>query len=113
MEKFLTLTEAARSLGVEEAEVVKLADKGIITAYRIGGNFLRFRLKDIEGYRKRISAAQINGLVKEPGSKELRRDAATDAYRLKDKIYDFFYYHDFYIIVVLIIILLLIVIFRF
>mgnify|MGYP001774261096 CR=1 FL=1 len=101
MEKFITLTEAAKILRIEESEVIKLAEKGEITAYRIGGNFLRFKLKNIEEYKRKITPLPKKE-VKEPVS-----------YSWKDKLYDFFYYYDFYIIIILLVILLLIIIFKF
>lgn len=103
MEKLITLTEAAKILGIEEKEIIKLSDEGKITAYRIGGNFLRFKLKDIEEYKKKITGLS---------EKEIK-SAEAKKYFLKDRIYDFFYYYDFYIIVILIIILLIIIILKF
>lgn len=107
MEKFLTLTEVAEILGMKESEVVKLAEEGQITGYRIGGNFLRFKLTDIDAYRKKISGSQNNALALATKPK------AESNYSLKDRIYDFFYYHDFYIVMGLLISLLLIIIFKF
>lgn len=99
MERFITLTEAAKILGIEEGELTKLVEKGEITAYRIGGNFLRFKLKNIEEYKKKTKSSKRNGEIL--------------GYSWKDKIYDFFYYYDFYIIIILLIVLLLIIVFKF
>ncbi|MCM8779217.1 MAG: helix-turn-helix domain-containing protein [Candidatus Omnitrophica bacterium] len=96
MEKFITLTEAAKLLGIEEHEMAEIAEKGEITAYRIGGNFLRFKLKDIEDYKKKKYPPQ-EGV----------------GYSWREKIYDFLYYYDFYLILILIIVILLIIIFKF
>jgi len=101
MEKFITLTEAAKILGIGEEEVMKLAEKGEFNAFRIGGNFLRFKLKDIEEYKKKISPP----LKRKVGEKV--------NYTWKERIYDIFYYYDFYIIVILLIIILLIIIYKF
>lgn len=102
MEKFITLAETAKILGIEESEVLKLAEKGEIIAYRIGGNFLRFRLKNIEDYKQKILSLTKEDRKEEPAK-----------YSLKDRIYDFFYYYDFYIIIILIIILLTIILLKF
>jgi len=113
MEKFLTLTEVAKVLGIAENEVVKLAEKGEIAAYRIGGNFLRFKLRDIDEYRKKKSLPKINTVTAEVKLRPERRNTSDSDYGLGDKVYDFFYYHDFYIIIILVITLLLIIIFKF
>lgn len=113
MEKFLTLTEVAKLLGIGENEAVKLADNGQITAYRIGGNFLRFKLRDIDEYRKKISDSKRKAEVAEIKPKEFRNSTSGSEYSLRDRVYDFLYYHDFYIVVGLLIMLLLIIIFKF
>jgi excisionase family DNA binding protein len=113
MEKFLTLTEVARILGIKEDAVVKLADQGELTAYRIGGNFLRFKLRDIEEYRKKKFHAQTVFANGQTDAEKLKTNSTESPYQFRDKLYDFFYYHDFYIVIFLLIALLLIVIFKF
>ncbi|MCM8783352.1 MAG: helix-turn-helix domain-containing protein [Candidatus Omnitrophica bacterium] len=105
MEKFITLTETAKILGIKEDEVNKLAEEGKIIAYRIGGNFLRFKLKDIEEYKRKNITSSL--LEKKNKMREYSK------YSWKEIVYDFFYYYDFYIIIILLIILLLIIIFKF
>ncbi|MCM8798628.1 MAG: helix-turn-helix domain-containing protein [Candidatus Omnitrophica bacterium] len=102
MGKFITLTEAAKILGRAEEEVVKIAERGELTAYRIGGNFLRFKLEDIENYKRKKDTPLPEGRGKEVAD-----------YFWRERIYDFFYYYDFYIIIILLIIILLIIVFRF
>jgi excisionase family DNA binding protein len=97
-EKLLTIREAAVLLGVSEKEVIDLAEKGQIPAYKIGGVYLRFKRQQLEEYKEKFLTHLI--------------PAAREEYSLKDKISDFFYFNDFYMLAALIIVLILIIIFR-
>lgn len=97
-EKLLTIREAASFLGVSEKEVIDLAEKGQIPAYKIGGVYLRFKRQQLEEYKQKF-LLPLN-------------PSACEKYSFKEKICDFFYFNDFYMLVVLIIILILVIIFR-
>ena len=97
-EKLLTIREAAVLLGVSEKEVIDLAEKGQIPAYKIGGVYLRFKRQQLEEYTEKFLTHLI--------------PAAREEYSLEDKISDFFYFNDFYMLAALIIVLILIIIFR-
>ena len=94
--KLLTIREVAEELGVNEQEVINLAEKGRIPAYKIGGVYLRFKPEHVRETKKSISK-----------SLQVR-----DRVGLGERLRDFLYFNDFYILASLIIILMLILIFR-
>lgn len=98
-EKFLTVRDAAMILGISEKEVVDLVDKGSLSAYRIGGVYLRFKKEQIFEFKKHIHP---------PAPK---REPSVD-YPLQDRFSDFFYFNDFYILAAIVILILLYAIFR-
>ena len=98
-EKLLTVRDVSLILGLSEKEVVDLAEKGSIPAYKVGGVYLRFKREQIEEFKK--SFKQFTPKTKVPHE-----------YSLKDRISDFFYFNDFYILSILIIVLILIFILK-
>lgn len=100
-DKLLTVRDVSLILGVSEKEVMDLAEKGIMPAYKIGGVYLRFKLQQVEEFRKTLKAQQ------RPFGSPSKLKAT-----FKDKISDFFYFNDFYILSILLILLILIIIFR-
>ncbi len=98
-EKLLTVRDVSSILGVSEKEVMDLAEKGALPAYKVGGVYLRFKREQIEEFKKNFKPASCE-------------DNPLFQYSLRDKISDFFYFNDFYIFVILIIILLLLIILR-
>lgn len=97
-EKLLTIREAALLLGVTEKDVIDLAEKGCIPAYKIAGVYLRFKRQQVEEYKQKF-LAHLN-------------DACSEKYTPMEKISDFFYFNDFYILAALIIVLILVIIFQ-
>ena len=81
MNKFLTSQEAADYLGIPEDMLLEIAERRKIPAYRIGGIYTRFKVEDLDSYRKKAP--------KVPGGKKNSR--------ISDAIKDFFYFNDFYI----------------
>lgn len=96
-EKLLTIREVSQKLGINESEVVQLAESGQLPAYKVGGVYLRFKKEQVENYMK---YAQI--------SDKQRPDL--NSYPLKDRVADFFYFNDFYILAGIVILLMLAVI---
>lgn len=92
-EKLLTVRDVSVILGVFEKDVLDLAEKGIIPAYKIGGLYLRFKKDQVEQYKKAHHHAHPENQIK-------------DEKALQNKIYDFFYFNDFYILATFLIILL-------
>lgn len=98
-EKLLTIREVASILDVTEKDVMDLAEKGTLPAYKVGGVYLRFKKEQIYDF-KRASYR--------PGDKQEK----AEKYPAQNKFGDFLYFNDFYIISGLIIALILFVIFR-
>jgi len=97
-EKLLTVRDVSMLLGINEKEVLDLAENGTIPAYKVGGVYLRFKRDQVIEYKK---------TTKPPSAKP---DTSTH-YPVKDRFSDFFYYNDFYFLTVILIILLLVIIF--
>ena len=91
-EKLLTQEEAARRIGVSAEKLEDLILQGKLSSFRLAGNLLRFRLRDVETLR----------LEKE--RRFSRRPAPFERVR------DFFYFNDFYLLAFLILLTLLAVI---
>ena len=98
-EKFLTVRDAAAILGVTEKEVVDLVDKGTLSAYKIGGIYLRFKKEQIFEVKKHLHPVSP------------KPEPLVD-YPVSDRFSDFFYFNDFYIVAVLVIAILIFAIFR-
>ena len=98
-EKFLTVREVAQLLGVTEKDILVLAEKGTLPAYRIGGVYLRFKKGQVLEYKKSVGPLSP--------SRAAREEASVAA-----KVFDFLYLNDFYIIAFAIVAALLMLIFR-
>ena len=111
----LTLRELSEYLEISEEKIISLVDERVITAYKIGGELLRFRREQIDAIR-----SEIDSRVKDKDRivvSEARKSAkervkgAADEETFNDRLSDFLYFNDFYIISgVLILILLLIIV---
>jgi excisionase family DNA binding protein len=95
-EKLLTVRDVSIILGVNEKEILDLAEDGSIPAYKIGGVYLRFKKDQVEEFRKKFRGQQH----------------AQRKFSLKDRIFDFFYFGDFYIISAILIIVIVFFIFQ-
>lgn len=95
-DKLLTIREVAQELGIAESEVIGLAERGEIPAYKIGGVYLRFKSEHVQEAKQKISKLA-----------HVENHAS-----LVEKLQDFFYFNDFYIVSFLIIILMIIIIFK-
>ncbi|MCU0665964.1 MAG: helix-turn-helix domain-containing protein [Candidatus Omnitrophica bacterium] len=98
-EKLITIRDVSIALGVTEKEVIELAEKGEIPAYKIAGVYLRFKRHQVEEYRQKNK----NLLNKQP---------SYSGYCLKERISDFLYFNDFYILSTILIVLIILVILR-
>ncbi len=98
-EKLLTVRDAAFILGVSEKVVLDLVESTRLTAYRVGGVYLRFKPEQIQEFKKSFAPPSNKGID-------------SQKYSFKDKIDDFFYFNDFYILAALIILLILVIIFQ-
>ncbi|MBD3380490.1 MAG: helix-turn-helix domain-containing protein [Candidatus Omnitrophica bacterium] len=118
-EKLLTLDELSEYLQIKKKTLNRLVDKGVISAYRIGGELLRFRKEQIDAIKSEIDSriAEKDRLLREEGdnrtgAERLRQMRRKGNESLRDKVSDFLYFNDFYILSACIIAVLLVVIFR-
>ena len=61
MKKFLTSKEAADYLGIPEEELRKILEKDKIPSYKIGGIYTRFKVDDLNLYRRKIRHRAYQG----------------------------------------------------
>lgn len=118
-EKMLTLQEISEYLHIKQEKIEEFVEQGFISAYKVGGELLRFRKEQIDAIRTeiesrvgetdRIVQGERNGRAREKLGKKDPRIADNTLF---DRLSDFFYFNDFYIISVFIIALLILVIFK-
>jgi len=116
-EKLFTIDELSEYLGISEEKIHSLVDEGVICAYNIGGEFLRFRKEQIDAIQSeitplvkesdKIAISDVRAKVKERHNMLKYRDGVS----FSQWISDFLYFYDFYIVSSLIIASLLVVIF--
>jgi excisionase family DNA binding protein len=110
-EGLLNLREASDLLGLTEEEVRYFVSCGKIPAYKIGGEFLRFKREQIEALRGRIKILKHQSVPIEkiiPGEEAGKRPR----YSAWDRIRDFLYFNDFYFLAAILIALLIFVILK-
>jgi len=118
-EKLMTVPELAEYLGLSEERIRGLVENRVISAYRIGGELLRFRREQIDAIRSEIDAFQ-GGAGKEPAApsgEKVREKLKTHGKsaggnNFSDAVADFFYFNDFYIFSAIVVTALLVFIFR-
>ncbi len=110
-EGLLNLKEAAALLGLTEEEVRYFVSCGKIPAYKIGGEFLRFKRDQVEALRGRIKILKHQSVPIEKivPAEETERKVK---YSVRDKIRDFLYFNDFYFLAAVLISLLIFVILK-
>ncbi|MDP8298926.1 MAG: helix-turn-helix domain-containing protein [Candidatus Tantalella remota] len=118
-EKLLTVAELAEYLGVKEEKIHEFVDNKAISAYRIGGELLRFRKEQIDAMRAeldsritdedRVVVSEARKMVKE---RHQGAGTSAPANSFSDKIADFLHFNDFYIVSAVLIVILVVVIFR-
>ena len=103
-EKFLTLEEAARRLGLPADDVGVMVRDGSLPSFRLAGNLLRLRSSDVELMRARRQEA---GAHPAPVSEPVKSGRSS----FWERLIDFFYFNDFYLVAFLILLTLLAIIF--
>jgi len=82
-EKLITTREASQLLGISEQDVLSLTTSGQLNCIKVGGEYIRFRRKDIlsikDAVRKKYQAVSGNS-------------------RMHENLREFFHFYDFYII---------------
>ncbi len=95
-DQYISVREAAQTLGTTEKKIMDLIQGGELHAYKIAGQFLRLK-------KSEIVAILTNGTV----TQENTQHPYTPSERLKD----FFYFNDYYLASLFIMCFLLYVIF--
>ena len=95
-DQFISVREAAQSLGVSEKKIMDLVEESQLQAYKIAGQFLRLK-------RSEVLNLQTNGSVVQ--------EIVQYPYTPGEKLRDFFYFNDFYILSLGIVVFLLYLIF--
>jgi len=110
-EGLLNLKETADLLGLAEEEVRYFVSQGKIPAYKIGGEFLRFKRDQVEALRGRIKILKHQSVPIEKivPAEEAERKVK---YSVRDRIRDFLYFNDFYFLAAILIALLIFVILK-
>jgi len=93
--KLLTVREAAEVLGLTEKQVIDFVEEGVIPAYKIAGEFLRFRADQIQ---------QLKAKFKPAGKQK--------DYNFRERLSDFLYFNDFYILSIVVIVFIVFFIFK-
>lgn len=118
-EKLMTLQELSEYLRMSKECIRRLVDGKVVSAYKIGGELLRFRKEQIDAIR-----AEIESKIGEADRLSVTEDRKKDRETLvslrtqaekntsREWIADFFYFNDFYIVSGVLIVILLAVIFR-
>lgn len=104
--KLLTAEEAARRLGIDQPALESLVAAGRLSAYRLGGQFLRYRADDIE---QLIAHRTPRADVATPAAADA--DVPTGGWR--ERVREFFYLHDFYLLAALLLLVFVAVLIRF
>lgn len=96
-DQLLNEKEAAEYLGIPKEELMRMVLNKQVPAYKIGGEFLRFKQKDLDAAKTLTTASS---------------DLPKKGYSLQGRLKDYFYYNDFYLIAAILIIILLALVFK-
>lgn len=109
--QLLNLKEAAEFLDISEEEMEHFVADGRIPAYKIGGEFIRFKKDELEALRARIKIIRRQAV---PIEKITLSGAQGNSlrYTFWDRLRNFFELNDFYILAGILIALLAFVILR-
>ena len=118
-DKLLTLRELSEYLHVSEEKIISLVDKKVLSAYKIGGELLRFRKDQIDAIKTEIDfqlksgdKAKIETKPVERGYRPTAAGFSIGNFFDPDNLSDFLYFNDFYLVAGALVVLLLIIIFR-
>lgn len=92
--RFLNTKEASCFLNISEKQLNELVKDEKLTAYQIGGTYLRFKLEQLEDFKRTLEKSTQ------------RKSLAFE------RVKDFFYFNDFYIAAILLITFLLLIILK-
>ncbi len=81
-DQYISVREAAIALGVTEKKIMDFVASGALPAYRIAGQFVRLKHKEVMALKD---------------SEEIPVENIQFDYNPGEKIRDFFYFNDFYL----------------
>ena len=93
---YVTVREASQILGVSEGKLMAMVDEKKLQAYKIAGQYLRFKRED-------VARMKSSGMVES--------ETIKFAYTPQERFRDFLIYNDFYITSFVVILILLYIIF--
>ncbi len=91
MEKLWTTSEAAKFLGLQDADIERLVKDGKLTGYKLAGQFLRFK-------PDQIKALKASGAMRIAAPAPAAAGAAGPAGGWQDRFGDLWYFYDFYLL---------------
>ena len=90
MEKLWTTSEAAKFLGLQDADIDRLVKDGKLTGYKLAGQFVRFK-------PDQIKALKDSGAVR-IAAPALVAVAGPSAEPWQNRLRDLWYFYDFYLL---------------
>ena len=96
-DQFISVREAAQTLGISEKKIMDCVEAGQLQAYRIAGQFLRLKKSEVLNIRESNTTTDETVVYK---------------YSFAEQIKDFIYFNDFYLASVAIIGFLIYLIFK-
>ena len=87
MEKLWTVDEAAKFLGVDEADVEQLVRDGRLAGQTLGGEFVRFKPDDVKEVQASVKPRPNGAAV--PAAAPMSG---------RERLADFLYFNDFYLL---------------
>lgn len=94
-DRLLNLSEAAKFLEVSEENLQRLAEEGKVSAYKIGGVFLRFKPEHLR-LSKPCIKNEIESLSLDPPKQKITFE--NEKISFLGKIREFWYFYDFYVV---------------
>jgi excisionase family DNA binding protein len=95
-DQFISVREAAQILRISESKVMELVEEHKLQAYRIAGQFIRFKRSEVLSLR---------------GQGTVASETTQYEYTAAERVSDFIYFNDFYIFSIGLIIAFLFIIF--
>lgn len=93
-DKLLNLSEAAKFLELSEENLQRLAEEGKVSAYKIGGVFLRFKPEHLHLIKPQIKNAIESLSLDIPKQKTAFEN---EKISFLEKIREFWHFYDFYV----------------
>src|SRR3989344_8417885 len=107
-DKYISIEEACSLLGTNEKEVEELVARGMVHAFKIGGQYIRLSKEQVSEIKAKW---RINRELFPETHESLKHVLEVAPTPLWDRLRDFWYFNDFYIISLAVIAALLFLIF--